>query len=33
MLRGFATISLYADDLDAAARWYTDVLGIPPCFV
>ena len=33
MLRGFATISFYADDLDAAARWYAEVLGIEPYFV
>lgn len=28
MLRGLATISFYADDLAAAKRWYTEVLGI-----
>ena len=34
MLRGFATVSYYAADLDdAAARWYADVLGIEPYFV
>jgi predicted enzyme related to lactoylglutathione lyase len=33
MLRGFATISLYADDLDVAAKWYTELLGIEPYFV
>ncbi|MDQ0896033.1 VOC family protein [Agromyces ramosus] len=33
MLRGFATISYYADDLEAASAWYTDVLGIEPYYV
>ncbi|MDY0908115.1 VOC family protein [Microbacterium sp. CFBP9034] len=33
MLRGFATISYYASDLDAAARWYAEVLGSEPYFV
>ena len=28
MLRGFATVSYYAADLDAAAAWYAEVLGI-----
>lgn len=28
MLRGFATISYYADDLEAARAWYANVLGI-----
>ena len=32
MLRGFATISFFADDLDAAGRWYADLLGIEPYF-
>ncbi|HEX6194737.1 MAG TPA: VOC family protein [Jiangellaceae bacterium] len=32
MLRGFATISYWADDLDAAKRWYTELLGIEPYF-
>ncbi|MQA82787.1 MAG: VOC family protein [Streptosporangiales bacterium] len=27
MLRGFATISFYADDLTAAKEWYTELLG------
>lgn len=31
-LRGFATISLYADDLAAAQAWYTELLGIAPYF-
>jgi predicted enzyme related to lactoylglutathione lyase len=32
MLRGIATISFWADDLEAAKQWYTDLLGIPPYF-
>lgn len=28
MLRGLATISFFADDLDAARRWYAELLGI-----
>jgi predicted enzyme related to lactoylglutathione lyase len=32
MLRGFATISLWADDLEAAKTWYTELLGIGPYF-
>lgn len=31
-LRGLATISLFADDLDAAARWYAELLGVEPYF-
>jgi predicted enzyme related to lactoylglutathione lyase len=31
-LRGMCTISLWADDLPAARRWYTEVLGIEPYF-
>ena len=33
MLRGFATISYWADDLEAARRWYAELLGIEPYFV
>ncbi|WP_374777799.1 VOC family protein [Streptomyces sp. NBC_01310] len=32
MLRGFATINFWADDLDAAKAWYTELLGIAPYF-
>ncbi|NKZ09066.1 VOC family protein [Actinomadura latina] len=32
MLRGFATISLWADDLEAAKDWYAGLLGVPPYF-
>ena len=32
MLRGFATVSYYAADLEAAAAWYSEVLGIEPYF-
>src|SRR5256885_6192615 len=31
-LRGFTTISYWAADLEAAKRWYTDLLGIEPYF-
>ncbi|WP_264778116.1 VOC family protein [Deinococcus aetherius] len=31
-LRGIATVNLWADDLEAAKRWYTEVLGLPPYF-
>jgi predicted enzyme related to lactoylglutathione lyase len=31
-LRGFSTISFWADDVAAAAAWYTDLLGIEPYF-
>ncbi|WP_304451911.1 VOC family protein [Nocardiopsis sp. YSL2] len=32
MLRGLTTISLWADDVAEAARWYTEVLGAEPYF-
>jgi predicted enzyme related to lactoylglutathione lyase len=32
MLRGFATISFWADDLEAAKKWYAELLGIEPYF-
>ncbi|WP_084263030.1 VOC family protein [Actinomadura formosensis] len=32
MLRGFATISLWADDLEAAGDWYAELLGVRPYF-
>jgi predicted enzyme related to lactoylglutathione lyase len=32
MLRGISTINLWADDLSAATRWYTELLGIEPYF-
>ncbi len=31
-LRGFATISYWADDMDAAKAWYSELLGITPYF-
>ncbi|GAB3167320.1 VOC family protein [Myceligenerans halotolerans] len=31
-LRGFATINYWADDVEAAAAWYTDLLGVEPYF-
>ncbi len=32
MLRGFATVNYLADDVPAAMKWYSDVLGIEPYF-
>lgn len=32
MLRGLATVSFYADDMQAARKWYTELLGIEPYF-
>lgn len=32
MLRGMSTITLFADDLPAATRWYTELLGLEPYF-
>ncbi|WP_433469849.1 VOC family protein [Spirillospora sp. CA-128828] len=32
MLRGFATISFWADDLEAARDWYAELLGVQPYF-
>jgi predicted enzyme related to lactoylglutathione lyase len=32
MLRGLSTVSFWADDLDAASRWYAEFLGIQPYF-
>jgi predicted enzyme related to lactoylglutathione lyase len=32
MLRGMSTLNLYADDLPAATRWYSELLGIEPYF-
>jgi len=32
MLRGLATVSLWADDIKAARAWYSDLLGIEPYF-
>ena len=33
MLRGLATVNLYADDLAAARSWYTELLGAEPYFL
>ena len=33
MLRGLTTVSFWADDLESAQEWYTDVLGVEPYFV
>ncbi|MFC6580798.1 VOC family protein [Planomonospora parontospora] len=32
MLRGPATVNLWADDLEAARKWYTELLGVEPYF-
>lgn len=32
MLRGFATVSYYAADLEAATAWYAEMLGVEPYF-
>ncbi|GAA4574311.1 VOC family protein [Planotetraspora kaengkrachanensis] len=32
MLRGLTTVSLFADDVTAAASWYTELLGAEPYF-
>ena len=32
MLRGFATISYWADDVAAARAWYAELLGVPAYF-
>ncbi|MET0842353.1 MAG: VOC family protein [Mycetocola sp.] len=32
MLRGLSTVVLFADDMDKARDWYTEVLGIGPYF-
>lgn len=32
MLRGFSTINYWADDMEAATKWYAEVLGVQPYF-
>ncbi|MEV5830168.1 VOC family protein [Spirillospora sp. NPDC052242] len=32
MLRGMANVSLWAEDLEAARRWYAELLGTEPYF-
>ena len=32
-LRGMATISFFATDLEAAKKWYSELLGIDPYFI
>lgn len=32
-LRGIATISIFADDMAAAQKWYTELLGVEAYFV
>lgn len=33
MLRGLTNVSFFADDVEAASRWYADLLGVEPYFV
>jgi len=33
MFRGFATVSFFADDVEAARQWYTDLFDVEPYFV
>jgi len=33
MLRGLTTVSFFADDVDAAQAWYSELLGSKPYFV
>jgi predicted enzyme related to lactoylglutathione lyase len=32
MLRGISTMNLWAEDLPAATRWYSELLGVEPYF-
>lgn len=32
MLRGFATVNYWANDLEGARKWYAELLGIEPYF-
>ncbi|MTE13647.1 VOC family protein [Nocardia aurantiaca] len=32
MLRGMATVNYFADDLEAAKDWYSELLGVTPYF-
>ncbi|GAA0408383.1 glyoxalase [Acrocarpospora corrugata] len=32
MLRGLTTVNFFADDITAARRWYTELLGLEPYF-
>ncbi|SDD07509.1 VOC family protein [Glycomyces harbinensis] len=32
MIRGLSTITYFAEDLEAAKAWYTELLGLPPYF-
>jgi catechol 2,3-dioxygenase-like lactoylglutathione lyase family enzyme len=32
VLRGLALVNIYADDLDAARRWYAELFGIDAYF-
>ncbi|MFE3447657.1 VOC family protein [Nonomuraea sp. NPDC059194] len=32
MLRGLATVNIWADDVEAAKKWYAELLGVEPYF-
>ncbi|WP_336216288.1 VOC family protein [Nonomuraea sp. LPB2021202275-12-8] len=32
MLRGLATVNFFADDMEAARKWYVELLGVEPYF-
>jgi hypothetical protein len=32
-LRGLATVNFYATDIQAAKKWYSELLGIEPYFI
>jgi predicted enzyme related to lactoylglutathione lyase len=32
MLRGFATVNYWSDDVEEATRWYAELLGVEPYF-
>ncbi|MFC4114663.1 VOC family protein [Nonomuraea zeae] len=32
MLRGPATVNIWADDMEAARKWYAELLGVEPYF-
>jgi predicted enzyme related to lactoylglutathione lyase len=33
MLRGLTTVNFFADDVPAAVKWYSELLGIEPYFI
>ena len=32
MLRGLCTVNFFAEDHAAAAKWYSELFGVPPCY-